>query len=223
MPDITETLMAAWHFRHACKEFDPQRKISDADFHTILEGGRLSPSSFGFEPWEFLVVQNPELREKIRAISWGAQTQLPTASHYLIILACTPEELRPDSPYIQQTIMRDTQHLPENVSEPRTERYRNFLEKDFALADNERAGFEWAARQCYIALADMMTAAALLGIDSCPIEGFQKAPLEHLLAEAKLLDPARRGVACMAAFGYRIRDPRPKTRRPEKDVVRWIR
>lgn len=71
MSPISEALMAAWEFRYACKEFDPIKKISEEDFHIILEGGRLSPSSFGFEPWEFLVVQNVELRAVIRAFAWG--------------------------------------------------------------------------------------------------------------------------------------------------------
>ena len=222
MSHMTDMLMKAWHFRHACKEFDPKKKISDADFHTILEGGRLSPSSFGFEPWQFLVVQNHGLREKIRAVSWGAQRQLPTASHFVVIMARKPAELDPDSPYIQDTIMRDTQHLSEDISGPRTEKYREFLDKDFALTGNERAGFEWAARQCYIALGNMMTAAALLGVDSCPIEGFPKTDLEDVLAREDLLDTARWGVACMVAFGYRVREPRAKTRRPEEAVVRWV-
>lgn len=222
MSAITDMLMHAWRFRHACKEFDPNKKISDADFQTILEGGRLSPSSFGFEPWQFLVVQNPGLREKIRAVSWGAQHQLPTASHFIVILARNPDEMQPDSPYIQKTIMSETQHLPEDISKSRTEKYREFLEKDFALAGNERAGFEWAARQCYIALGNMMTAAALLGIDSCPIEGFRKADLEAALSREDLMDAARWGVACMVAFGYRVKEPRPKTRRAEEAVVRWV-
>ena len=187
-----------------------------------MEGGRLSPSSFGFEPWQFLVVQNHGLREKIRAVSWGAQRQLPTASHFVVIMARKPAELDPDSPYIQDTIMRDTQHLSEDISGPRTEKYREFLDKDFALTGNERAGFEWAARQCYIALGNMMTAAALLGVDSCPIEGFHKTDLEDVLAREDLLDTARWGVACMVAFGYRVREPRAKTRRPEEAVVRWV-
>jgi nitroreductase len=81
-----EQILEAYRYRHACKEFDPNRLIDDADFEFILETGRLSPSSFGFEPWKFLVVQNMQLREKLRVVSWGAQKQLPTASHYLVVL-----------------------------------------------------------------------------------------------------------------------------------------
>lgn len=219
-----ELFLEALRFRFACKKFDASKKINEKDFQTILEAGRLSPSSFGFEPWEFIVAQNRELREEIRAVSWGAQGQLPTASHFIIILARMPESMSPDSSYIQNTIMRETQNLPPETAAARTEKYRTFLKDDFNLSGNPRAEFEWAARQTYIALGNMMTAAAFLGIDSCPIEGFQKDRLDALLAAKGLLNPKDFGVACMAAFGYREEDPkRPKTRRPEKEVVRWIK
>jgi hypothetical protein len=84
-----EEILKAFSFRHATKEFDPNMKISDEDFQFILETGRLSPSSVGYETWKFLVVQNMELREKLREVSWGAQGQLPTASHFLVIVART--------------------------------------------------------------------------------------------------------------------------------------
>ncbi|WP_298030778.1 NAD(P)H nitroreductase [uncultured Desulfovibrio sp.] len=113
--------------------------------------------------------------------------------------------------------MRQTQHLTEDISGPRTGKCREFLDKDFALTGNERAGFEWAASQRHIALGNMM-AAALLDVDYCPTEGFGKADLEEVPARENLLD----AMACMAAFGYRIREPRPKTRRPEEAVVRWV-
>jgi nitroreductase len=77
-----EILDAFW-FRHACKEFDDSRKLNAEDFQFILETARLSPSSFGLEPWKFLVVQNPLLREKLAACTWGGQKQLPTGSHAL--------------------------------------------------------------------------------------------------------------------------------------------
>lgn len=223
MNPINEALLTAWKFRHACKEFDQKKKISEEDFHTILEGGRLSPSSFGFEPWEFLVVQNPNLRAVIRAISWGGQTQIPTASHLIIILARNPKSMEPNSPYIRKTIMHNIQKLPENIANAREEKYTIFLERDFELKGNERACFEWVARQCYIPLANMMTAAAFLGIDSCPIEGFIKADLEKLLEDKNLLDRNDFGVACIVAFGYRAeKPPYQKTRRPEKDVIHWV-
>ena len=214
----------AMHFRHACKEFDPTLQIPEDAFEAILEAGRLSPSSFGFEPWKFLVVQNMALREKIRGICWGGQGQLPTASHVVVILACTPEYMRPDSPYVQQTIMTETQDLPDDLRELRTGRYRSFLNEDFCLTGNERAGFEWAARQCYIALGNMLTIAAIMRIDSCPIEGFSKQGLEALLAGEGLLHDSEYGVACMAAFGYRRKKaPREKTRRPAEFVAQWVK
>lgn len=72
METAKEQILAAYRFRHACKEFDSEKKISDADFQFILETGRLSPSSFGFEPWKFIVLQNPRIREKLLPVTWGA-------------------------------------------------------------------------------------------------------------------------------------------------------
>lgn len=66
-----QEILEAFQFRHATKEFDPNKRISDDNFNTILEAGRLSPSSIGYEPWKFVVVQNKELREKLREVSWG--------------------------------------------------------------------------------------------------------------------------------------------------------
>ncbi len=222
MPTITESLFTAWNFRHACKEFDPNVKISKEDFHTILESGRLSPSSFGFEPWEFLVVQNKALREELLPMCWGAQGQLPTASHFVILLARQPKAMAPECDYLQNTIMRKTKHFPEDIIVGMTEKFGSFIEKDLGYHGNDRAKFEWAARQCYIVLANMMTTAALLGIDSCPIEGFQKDNVEKLLDAKGLMDCATFGVACMVAFGQRIKEPREKTRRSESEVVRWV-
>ena len=105
-----DEILDAYHFRHACKVFDPEKKIPEDTFETILETGRLSPSSFGFEPWKFLVVQDPTLREKLLPVTWGAQKMLPTASHYLIILARKRPDLIWSSDYITH-MMRDIHHL----------------------------------------------------------------------------------------------------------------
>ena len=214
-------ILDAYRFRHACKEFDLDRKIPQDDFEFILETGRLSPSSFGFEPWKFLIVQNAELRHKLLPVSWGAQKQLPTASHFVVLLSRTKADLLPDSAHIVH-IMEEVQQLPPETAKQKATRYHQFLASDFKLLGNDRAVFEWASRQTYIALGNMMTAAAQIGIDSCPIEGFDKEKVEAILKEEGLLDGERFGVSCMAAFGYRVREPREKTRRSADQVVEWI-
>lgn len=218
-----ENVLNAFQFRHACREFDTNRKISDGDFSTILEAGRLSPSSFGFEPWKFLVVQNPALRERLKAVAWGAQSQLTTASHFMVVLARKRAAMEPHSDYIQM-IWREVHRMPADLAAGYTAKYDEFLHKDFALYENERACFEWSCRQCYIALGNMLTVAAMLGIDSGGMEGFGKEGIESLLAGEGLLDREVHGVACLAAFGYRVQDPkRPKTRRPADQVVQWVK
>lgn len=208
--------------RFSCKEFDAERKISDEDFDTLLEVGRLSPSSFGFEPWKFLVLQNPELREKIRPFCWGAQKQLPTASHFVILLARRGTELPFDSIYLRD-IMVNLQKWPQEMLQARKERVKSFQEQDFDLT-TDRLLFEWACRQTYIVLANMMTTATTLGIDSCAIEGFNREQVETVLREHHAFDPTVFGVSCMVAFGYRASGPkRPKTRRPQDVVVEWIK
>jgi nitroreductase len=216
-----DQILEAYRFRHACKEFDAGRMISEEDFRFILETGRLSPSSFGFEPWKFVILQNKELREKLLPVTWGAQKTLPTASHFVLMLTRTRQGLAPDSEHIQ-SIMRNVQELPEEVAERKASMYRIFLESDFNLWNDERLVFEWASRQTYIALGNMMTAAAQIGIDSCPIEGFVKEQAEQVLEDAGILDRSDFGLSCMVAFGYRIREPRDKTRRPLDQVAEWV-
>ena len=102
MSSMQETIINAFNFRHATKEFDPEKKVSESDFHTILETGRLSPSSLGLEPWRFVVIENEDLKEKLKPYSWGAQKQLNTASRFVIILA--RKNVTADSEYVQHII-----------------------------------------------------------------------------------------------------------------------
>jgi nitroreductase len=215
-------ILNAYNFRHACKVFDTDKKISDKDFSFIMETGRLSPSSFGFEPWKFLVVQNKNLREKLKSVTWGAQGTLPSASHFVIILARKQKSMHYNSDYIEH-MMRDIHHLSEEVIEGRGSFYKTFQEQDFKLLESERATFDWACRQTYIALANMMSSAAMIGIDSCPIEGFKADELERLMAENFSIDCSEFGVACMVAFGYRLDEACEKTRQEMADILTWYR
>ncbi|MCS6786197.1 MAG: NAD(P)H-dependent oxidoreductase [Thiobacillaceae bacterium] len=213
------TLIKAFHFRHACKQFDPERVIPAEDFAAILEAGRLSPSSFGFEPWRFLVIQDRALREALAEVSWGARTQFPSASHVVAILA--RKDLRWDSAYLGEH-MREVKGLDEAAIGARRERIRAFQQHDFRLFDCPEGLFDWACRQTYIALANMMTAAALLGIDSCPCEGFNRRDAEGVLAARDLLDRRVWGLAVMVSFGYRLAPAPAKTRWPSERVIHWI-
>ena len=211
-------IIKAFNFRHACKIFDENKKISDSDFNTILESARLSPSSFGFEPWRFLVVQNRKLREKLLPVTWGAQKSLLTCSHYVIILARKKPTLLYNSDYISH-MLYDIHKIPKDLAEARRAKYKKFQEEDFKLLESERAIFDWASKQTYIALANMMTTAAFLKIDSCAIEGFEADKLEEIMAKDFNIDTDIFGVSVMVAFGYRIQEPKQKTRQPQSDIV----
>ena len=218
-----EEILKVYQFRHACKEFDVNKKVSDEDFHFILETGRLSPSSFGFEPWRFVVIQNQDIRNKLLPVAWGAQKQLPTASHFVVILVRKKEDMIYDSSYISN-FMKNIQQLPEEVVTMKLGFYKAFQETDFQLLESDRAMFDWASKQTYIALGNMMTAAAQIGIDSCPIEGFHQEKVEAILKEEGIVSGDTFGVSALVAFGYRAEEPkRDKTRQTMDMVVEWIK
>ncbi|TYS89578.1 NAD(P)H-dependent oxidoreductase [Rossellomorea aquimaris] len=218
---VKQDILDAYHFRHATKEFDPNKKVSDEDFQFIMETGRLSPSSFGFEPWRFVVIQNPELREKIKNTAWGAYGKLPEASHFVVILARTKKDTKYDSQYLQDHF-KNVKNLPEDHMAKYLEKIEQFQKVDFDLLDGNRPLYDWAGKQTYLALGNMMTAAAQIGVDSCPIEGFDIEKMNKLLDEEELLEDGRFSISVMVAFGYRVKDPAPKTRRPYEDIVKFV-
>ena len=220
-PNISKKdIIDAFNFRHATKEFDVNQKLSDEDINFILQVANLSPSSFGFEPWHFIVVQDKELRELLKPVAWGAPLKLDTASHFVLGLSMKAPLTKWDSKYIMH-MMKEVKQFPEDVVEMYSKFYREFQERDFDL-DTDKKLFDWASKQCYIALGNMMTAAALNGIDSCPIEGFHQEKAEALLRDKFGVDTEKYGLSYMVAFGYRKEAPaHPKTRRALEDVVTW--
>ena len=197
-------------FRHACKIFDESKKIGAGEFDFILEAGRLSPSSTGLEQWDFLVVQNKELREKIKAVSWN-QVQITSCSHLVVILAKI-KEVKVGSSYIDKMIARRDDKNIEAIAA----RQKFFLLSNFK--NDDELTFQWSHEQCMIAATNMMNAAASLGIDSCPIEGFDRHALNEILG----LDESEKRVAILVPFGYRLNPQPEKYRREISDVVKWI-
>ena len=220
-PNISKKdIIDAFQFRHATKEFDSTKKLSDDDINFILRTANLSPSSFGFEPWHFIVVQDQKLRELLKPVAWGAPLKLDTASHFVLGLSMKAPMTKWDSDYVMH-MMKDVKQLPEDVIEMYSKFYREFQESDFKLDTNKKL-FDWASKQSYIALGNMMTSAALVGIDSCPIEGFHQEKAEALLREKFDVDTEKYGISFMVAFGYRKKDPEfAKSRRSIEEIVTW--
>lgn len=100
-------------------------------------------------------------------------------------------------------------------------KYKDFQTNEMKTLDDERALFDWCSKQTYIALANMMTGAAMVGIDSCPIEGFNYNKMNRVLAEAGLFDANEWGVSVAVTFGYRTQEIAQKARKSQEDVVIW--
>lgn len=215
---MREQFLNAMKARYACKVFDKTKTINKEDFNFILEAGRLSPSSFGFEPWEFLVVTKPERRLELTESAWGGKERAEGASHMLVVLN-RKDDMKAGSKYLED-FMRDVQKLPEDIIKMKDGFFKEFQENDFNITENERTLTDWAQKQTYIAMGNMLTAAAYIGIDSCPIEGFNRLETLEILKEKFNVDTEKLDISYMLAFGYEEKPSHhPKTRRAMEDFV----
>ena len=209
---MTNCVLNALEFRHACKAFDPERKIADDTLRDIIEAARLSPSSFGLEPWKFLVISDPDLKAELRPHCWN-QPQITDCSHLVVILARS-DTLEADHPYVRACY--DRKGLPEEKVEASIARYGKYLAEE---VKPRMSLYAWASKQCYIALADIMTAAAAAGVDSCPIEGFTKTEVDRVLTEYR---GEEFETAVIVALGYRAGEQTPRFRWPLEKVASFI-
>ncbi len=200
--------MDAMQFRHACKRFSDQ-KISQEQFQQILEIGRMSPSSFGMEPWRFIVVQNDALKEALKPYCWN-QPQITECSH-LLIITTDNEVVKGGTEYVTSMFRR--RGLDSEAEAKYLQVYSDFM----AAREQVQEGVaSWTARQAYIAAGNMMTGAATMKIDSCPIEGFEQANVEAVLEL-----PKNRSVALIIAFGYRLNEQGEHYRLDIDDIVEY--
>ena len=143
-PNIAkEDILNAFQYRHATKEFDTTKKLSNEDINFILKTANLSPSSFGFEPWHFIVVQDAELRELLKPVAWGAPLKLDTASHFILGLSMKAPMVKHNAPYIEH-MMKEVKQMPAEVIEMYSKFYREFQERDFDL-DTDKKLFDWSS------------------------------------------------------------------------------
>jgi nitroreductase len=209
---MEKTFMEAMDFRHACKIFDETKKVSDEDINYILEAGRKSPSSFGMEPWKFLVITNQELKEKLKPVCWN-QPQITTCSHLVVILAAI-DAVKPQSGEVERKFKR--REMPQEKVDFYINLYASHLANTLSSDENI---YSWTAKQTGIAMGNMMTAAAIKGVDSCAIEGFEKEKVEEILG----LDLTKYRLSVIIPFGYRINEQSSQLREPLENVVEFIK
>ncbi|MEN8146218.1 MAG: NAD(P)H-dependent oxidoreductase [Campylobacterota bacterium] len=208
---MNNEFLSAMDFRHACKVFDTTKKIPDEEMRYILETGRKSPSSFGMEAWKFLVITNESLKEKLKPACWN-QEQITTCSHLVIVLAGI-DSVKVESGLPEKRFAR--REMPQENLDFYLQLYADHLQATLSSDDNI---YDWTAKQTYIAAGNMMTAAAFVGIDSCPIEGFTKEQVETILE----LDTSKYQVAMLLPFGYRTNKQSKQLRLPFDKVVEFI-
>ncbi|MEL7144244.1 MAG: NAD(P)H-dependent oxidoreductase [Cyanobacteria bacterium J06573_11] len=215
-PTLTpENIIAALNWRYATKKFDPEKKISDETWKALEQSLVLAPSSFGLQPWKFLVIRNPDIRQQLVEHSWG-QTQVTDASH-LVVMAIK-KDIGPEDvpPYI------DRMSEVRGVSKAKLEGFAEmiigyFNEPPFPLQPDK-----WSAKQVYLALGFFLFSAALLDIDTCPMEGFIPSKYDEMLG---LAEQGYSAVVICAA-GYRADDDKTadmaKVRYETDKIVQYI-
>ena len=184
-------LLASLEWRYATKAFDT-RKLPDATWAALEESLRLTPSSFGLQPWKFIVVNDPTLRTKLRPVSWN-QSQVTDASH-LVVFARRTEVTEQDVNEFFSQIVADRK-IDAAVIEP----YRQMMLGGVVKGKDAAAQKDWAARQLYIALGQLMGAAAAMAIDTCALEGIDPAAYTEILG----LKGTGYEVVVACAVGYR--------------------
>lgn len=168
----TEGLLAALKWRYAVKKFDAAKKIPDAQWKALEEALVLSPSSYGLQPWKFFVVDSKELRAKLKPVSWE-QTQITDADK-LVVFAVKKDFGAADVERFVERIS-EVRRVPKEVLEG----YKKMMLASASLPAEKVAA--WNIRQVYIALGNFLTSAAALGVDACPMEGFDKDKYDEIL------------------------------------------
>jgi nitroreductase len=207
-----DTIISALNWRYATKKFDASKKIPANVWSALEESLRMAPSSFGLEPWRFLVIDSPDLRTKLLPVSWN-QNQVVDASHFVVIAGRTDIDANDVDRLIQATAAARA------VDAASLEGYRKMVLSFVEAASSSGRAPSWNARQAYIASGFLMLSAALLGVDSCPMEGIDADAYNSILG----LSGTGYSALCACALGYRAADDKyaslAKVRFASKDVI----
>ncbi len=211
----SQQLLEALRWRYATKVFDPAKRIPGAQWKALEEALILSPSSYGLQPWKFRVVADGPTREKLMEVSWK-QRQVVDASHFVVFTSKT------------DVTAADIGHWTDRLAEVQglggdsLNRYRDMMISDLVNGPRHAVIGTWASRQTYIALGNFMTSAALLGIDTCPLEGLDPAKYDEILG----IRGTGYTTLCACAAGYRSAQDKyasmPKVRYPRSEMIETV-
>ncbi|GEP90346.1 Nitroreductase [Chitinophaga terrae (ex Kim and Jung 2007)] len=201
-------------WRYAVKKFDPTRKLTAEQLNRLLAATRLSASSYGLQPYKILVIEDPEVREKLKAAS-NNQSQITDASQLLVFARHTDLGNKHVDAYMQN--IANTRNIPlESLAG-----FSGMMKQVVGQLD-ETGTAVWTSKQAYLALGTLLAAAAVEGIDTCPMEGFNAAQYDDILE----LKEKGLSAVVIAAIGFRASDDKMqharKVRKSLDDLVEII-
>jgi nitroreductase len=186
-------LLEAQSWRYATKQFDPSRRIPESTWETLRKASSLSPSSYGLEPYRLVDVCDPAVRKRLREFAWN-QAQVTDASHFVVFAIESPYGEEQADQFLAR-VVRERGVTLESLAG-----YRQAILGDLIHGPRSAKIATWAANQAYIVLGNLMTSAALLGVDSCPLEGLDPVKFDEIL---ELPAKGLRTVSALA-LGYRL-------------------
>jgi nitroreductase len=203
-------------WRYAVKKFDSSKKISAKDWEILEESLRLSPSSYGLQPWKFIVVQNRDILKQLTSLSWG-QSQIEDCSHYIVITS----KIKLDEELIDKHVNKTAE--VRGMDSKLLAGYKRVMIGDLINGPRGETIYHWAQRQAYIAMGFIMETAAVLEIDTCPLEGLDPKGYDKILG----LENTGYGTVAGVACGYRHVDDKyqhiKKVRFDKDDVISYIK
>lgn len=210
MNEVLEKL----HWRYATKKFATAKKVSKGHMEILLEAARMTASSYGLQPYHFYSIEDKEIRSKLKAASWG-QPQITDASHLLVLANQTAFDEKLVDSYIDKLVK------VRGVARADLADYAQMMKSNLmGLADEQKSA--WTAKQAYIVLGNVLTIAAEMKIDVCPMEGFDHAQYNEILG----LTDKNLNAAVVMAIGYRADDDQtqyfPKVRSSKEQISTHI-
>lgn len=210
-----EQLLDQLNWRYATKQFDPDRKIPADQWTALEEAIRLAPSSLGMQPWAFVVVENPAVREELKAASWG-QPQITDASRLVVFTAKKDITEADVDTYMQR--IADVR----GVSTADLSGFRDMVTGGVLQGKDSATRAVWTSRQAYIPIGVLLTSAALMGLDACPMEGINPAEYDRILG----LEEKGLTALAVVTVGYRSTEDKyaalPKVRFPKEEVLLYV-